>query len=871
MSKIRTLALAVITSLVLVILGVGSLSSQAQANDIATPGISATVDQILVSRWVDDFGYDAPAGSWREDQHPRILADVNGDGKADIVGFGANGVYVARSTGTGFSTPQLQVNDFGYTAGGWRLDQNVRTVADVSGDGKADIVGFGYKGVYVALSTGTGFLTPQNWHTHFGYDIAAGGWLIDRHPRLLGDVTGDGRADIVGFGDNGVYLARSVGTGFDPEYLTLENHFGYADAAGAWRVDKHLRMLADVNGDGKADIVGFGDAGVYIALSTGVGFATPILAVNDFGYTTGWRLEQHPRMLADVNGDGKADIVSFGDAGVYIALSTGLGFATPILAVNDFGYVAGGWRVEQHPRMLADVNADGKTDIVGFGNKGVYVALSTGNGFGIPQIRIRDYGYDTGGWRTDRNPRLMGDVNGDAKADVVGFGNAGTYVSTDLLSTPPEPPNGFKLPYPGGTGWLCTQGNNVSDGSHNGNGAYAYAFDFGTPRGSAVVASRTGQVMSVKGDSTRGGCSTAYWNDANFIRVRHLDGTDTLYVHLDSVSVRNGDTVQQGQVIGRSGQTGYTCNGYGGPGPHLHFERQRAGGSSSISTSFLDVSGGVPQGGRWYTSGNYLGLASDTVAPIGEVRFNLSGSTPYTVSLLAEDDTTPLNALEMRLADSESGLASAAWQPFTSKATWDKTTVWVQYRDGAGNISASYMDTLDPVATSAVTAAFTTAPSVCANAELPITNQTTPFAAQYQWNWDFGNGVTSIAPDVAPTTYSAGTYTITLQVMGASNSSTATRQVSVLPAPDAAFTLTRNGNTVTVTSNEANATAWTWDFGDGVTATGRTTTHTYTSIATGDAAPVIHATVQGSNGCSSNEMAAVRTSSSSTYLPLVVR
>ena len=421
--------------------------------------------------------------------------------------------------------------------------------------------------------------------------------------------------------------------------------------------------------------------------------------------------------------------------------------------------------------------------------------------------------------------------------------------------------NGFKLPYPGGVGYTTTQGNNNNTYSHN--GKYAFSFDFGMPRRSAVVASRNGRVTYVKGNSTTGGCKQSYLNDANLVIIKHLDGTQTLYAHLDSVSVRNGDTVARGQEIGRSGQTGWSC------GAHLHFDRRKSGSSWTIATSFLDVAGGVPREGSWYTSGNYVGLASDTVEPIGEVRFSLTGTTPYTISLLAEDDTTPLNALEMRLAESEAGLSSAAWQLFTSEITWDKTTVWVQYRDGAGNISASYADTLDPVATSAVTAAFTTTSSVCANAEVPITNQTTPFATQYQWNWDLGNGVTSIAPDVAPTTYSAGTYTITLQVTGASNSSTATRQVNVLPAPDAAFTLIRNGNTITVTSNEADATAWTWDFGDGATATGHTTTHTYTSIATGDAAPVIRATVQGANGCSSNDVAAIRTSR--TYIPLVVR
>ena len=39
---------------------------------------------------------------------------------------------------------------------------------------------------------------------NFAYN--AGGWRVDRHPRFLADLTGDGRADIVGFGDAGVWV-----------------------------------------------------------------------------------------------------------------------------------------------------------------------------------------------------------------------------------------------------------------------------------------------------------------------------------------------------------------------------------------------------------------------------------------------------------------------------------------------------------------------------------------------------------------------------------------------------------------------------------------------------------------------------------------
>ena len=59
-----------------------------------------------------------------------------------------------------------------------------------------------------------------------------------------------------------------------------------------------------------------------------------------------------------------------------MALSTGHGFQRAQVWYREFTYQNGGWRVDRHPRLLADVNGDGKADIVGFGNREVYVALS---------------------------------------------------------------------------------------------------------------------------------------------------------------------------------------------------------------------------------------------------------------------------------------------------------------------------------------------------------------------------------------------------------------------------------------------------------------------------------------------------------------
>ncbi|MEU5420034.1 hypothetical protein ACFY1P_07335 [Streptomyces sp. NPDC001407] len=50
---------------------------------------------------LDDFGVDQ---GWTGKKHPRFLADITGDGRADIVGFGGPGVYVARNLYRHFRT-----------------------------------------------------------------------------------------------------------------------------------------------------------------------------------------------------------------------------------------------------------------------------------------------------------------------------------------------------------------------------------------------------------------------------------------------------------------------------------------------------------------------------------------------------------------------------------------------------------------------------------------------------------------------------------------------------------------------------------------------------------------------------------------------
>jgi hypothetical protein len=141
----------------------------------------------------------------------------------------------------------------------------------------------------------------------------------------------------------------------------------------------------------------------YDFAAQGTTFQTPQLVLPDFGYVVGGgRVDRHPRLLADIDGDERADIVGFGDAGIYAALSNGDGTfrrPTPWLGLADFGYVAGGWRVDRNPRFLADVTGDNRADVVGFGNLGIRVAHSLGDGhFSASWLAAADFGYEPQSW-----------------------------------------------------------------------------------------------------------------------------------------------------------------------------------------------------------------------------------------------------------------------------------------------------------------------------------------------------------------------------------------------------------------------------------------------------------------------------------------
>lgn len=93
------------------------------------------------------------------------------------------------------------------------------------------------------------------------------------------------------------------------------------------------------------------------------------------------------------------------------------------------------------------------------------------------------------------------------------------------------------------------------------------ALDFKMKKGTRITAARSGIVIRIKEDGTRGGLKSKYRPHGNQVVIQHEDGTRAAYWHLqyNGALVNVGDTVQTGQVIALSGKTGFSAL------PHLHF------------------------------------------------------------------------------------------------------------------------------------------------------------------------------------------------------------------------------------------------------------------------------------------------------------
>ena len=196
------------------------------------------------------------------------------------------------------------------------------------------------------------------------YQVLGDGPNVHKYPAHIGDVNGDGKDDIMFIGQ------RWIGTGLNIKTKLSNGDGTWTSKHSVQRdgpdVHTHPSFVGDVNGDGKADLIfvsqGWYGTGLNIRTKLSNGDGTWNSRYQVFGDGPG--VHKYPAHIGDVNRDGKVDLIFVGQGwngaglNIRIKLSNGDGTWTSKYSVQGDGP-----DVHRYKALTGDFNGNGRTDI----------------------------------------------------------------------------------------------------------------------------------------------------------------------------------------------------------------------------------------------------------------------------------------------------------------------------------------------------------------------------------------------------------------------------------------------------------------------------------------------------------------------------
>ena len=267
-------------------------------------------------------------------------ADLNGDGKAEVLVSSPWGIGLLAQSGATMSNPVIAAN--GTRSGGWLLntaDNWLGPAADYDGDGRAEVLVSSPWGIGILKQSGSTMSAPMMAPngTRFG------GWLLntaDNRFGPVGDFDGDGKAEVLVSSPWGIGIMKlSGGT------LTVPMMAPNGTRFGGW-----LLNTAD-NNFGPVRRYDGGPVSMLITSPWGIGFLNQagatmnaiMMAPNGTRFG-GWLLntaDNTPGTAADFDADGKAELLISSPWGLGVLKKSGDTLTAPMMAPNGTRF--GGW------------------------------------------------------------------------------------------------------------------------------------------------------------------------------------------------------------------------------------------------------------------------------------------------------------------------------------------------------------------------------------------------------------------------------------------------------------------------------------------------------------------------------------------------
>ncbi|MGA4544987.1 FG-GAP-like repeat-containing protein [Uniformispora flossi] len=216
------------------------------------------------------------------------------------------------------------------------------------------------------------------------------------------DFNGDGRADLIALNPDG---SISVGTNFGDGWS------GYQGVSSGWGPYTDRLDFADFNNDGLADLIALNpDGTISVGLNMGNGNGWS-------GYhevSSGWGTYEGRLKFADLNNDGKADLIALNEDG---SIDVGINFGD---GWSNYHGVSSGWGTYKGRLNFADLNDDGKADLIALNADGsLTVGINFGDGWS-------NYHGVSSGWGTYEDRLDFADLDGDGKADLIALNEDGS-------------------------------------------------------------------------------------------------------------------------------------------------------------------------------------------------------------------------------------------------------------------------------------------------------------------------------------------------------------------------------------------------------------------------------------------------------------